>query len=496
MTKFPQADYLSDYEEAITKIESHPKNLDFKHKAVLALARMGSLDFALREFKRYGLDQVRSHEDIMALDGRLSKDLHLVTTGKTALNHARDAAEKYEAAFQDTRGYYSGVNAATMALLANMPWDIIKARINIILDILPSTESLTPEDHYFIEATRAECLLLLGEVAQAQDALRGAINFDPLNYTAHATTLKQFALILDKRQESKTWLTRFRPPLAAHFAGHLWKHIENSHENLPEMISNLVQHNDIGFGYGALAAGADILFAEALLEEGAELNVILPCNIDSFASHSVKPYGENWIARFHACLDQASSVICLPNSDRVDMADIILSARVAMGQAILRGHQLEVAPVQMLLLDLDRTNSLTQLHQMDWKGAELECFEIAFDSKVLPTSEIVAPLQNIGILLRDSNSSSLERYDTLETAIEYFKSAKSETAALHFDLAGSDRDLEIMMRHKFSGSILVSEALASYAALKFREKYKVTFAGTVSDGSVNPIRTYTLRVLG
>lgn len=492
MTKSSQADYLNDYEEAITQIESNPKDLNPKHQAVLALARMGSLDFARREFEKYCLDEVRNHEDIMALNGRLSKDSYLVATGKTALNHARDAAEKYEAAFKDTQGYYSGINAATMALLADMPWDIIKARIETVLDILPRPESLTAEDHYFIEATRAECLLLLGEIPQAQDALRGAIDFDPLNYTAHASTLKQFALILNKRQDSQTWLTKFRPPLAAHFAGHLWEHINDPQQNLPEILSDLIQQNDIGFGYGALAAGADIIFAEALLDEGAELNVVLPCNKDVFLSQSVQPYGDAWIARFHACLEQANSVICLPNDTGLDLDYITLSARIAMGQVILRGRQLDVTPVQVLMLDPERSNSMTQLHQRDWKEAGLEGLNVKLDKKVPLAPGRTAPSQNIAVLLRDSKSSGLEKYDSLEDAIEYIKRADPEISALHFDLPGSEGELDIMMKHKFTGSILASEAVASYAALKFRDRYRVTFAGNISDKSGKPIRTYTL----
>ena len=496
MKKFSQVDYLGDYETFVTQLKSNTDNLDLKHKAVLALARMGSLDFARIEFERYGLDKVRNHEDIMALNGRLSKDLYLVTTGKSALSHAQNASEKYEAAFQDTQGYYSGINAATMALLADMPWETIKARIDMILGILPPTENLTSEDHYFIEATRAECFLLLGKSNKAQDTLRGAIAFDPLNYTAHASTLKQFALILDKRQESKNWLANFKPPRAAHFGGHLWLDTDHAHQNIPEILSDLIQENDIGFGYGALAAGADILFAEALLQEGGELNAILPADIESFANYSVGPYGDDWLARFNSCLDRANSVTCLPNINVKDSAHIILSARMAMGQAILRGHQLDVAPIQVLMLDPEHSKSLTLIHQLDWKEAGLDGHEIAIDKKINLTSVKTETPKNIPILLRESKSSDFQRYDTLEEAIDHIQHAEPDMSAIHFNIPGSDGELETMMSHNFSDSILTSEVVASYAALKFKDKYKLTFAGVVSDKSGKHIRTYTLRALG
>ena len=104
MTKLMTSDYLSDYETAISQIQADHQNLEAKYQAVLALARMGSLDFACAEYKRYELDKIRHHEDIMSLGGRLSKDLYLSSSGKIALGHARESSEKYEQAFNDTQG--------------------------------------------------------------------------------------------------------------------------------------------------------------------------------------------------------------------------------------------------------------------------------------------------------------------------------------------------------------------------------------------------------
>ena len=52
-----------------------------------------------------------------------------------------------------------------------------------------------------------------------------------------------------------------------------------------------------------------------------------------------------------------------------------------------------------------------------------------------------------------------------------------------------------MMQHKVSESILTSEALASYAALKLNNTYKVTFAGTMLSETETLMRTYTLRAI-
>lgn len=177
-------DYLNSYESAVVQLRASPHSRELQHQAVLALARMGSLDFALSEYQRYGLADVRHHEDIMSLGGRLSKDLYLRATGKDATKHALNSAQKYEAAYHDTHGYYSGINSATMALLAGMPQEVIKERATLIQKALPPTENLSPTEYYFIEATRAECFLLLGKPQTAKETLQIAIQHDPLNFTA------------------------------------------------------------------------------------------------------------------------------------------------------------------------------------------------------------------------------------------------------------------------------------------------------------------------
>ena len=72
-------DYLKIYENAVLELETAPNDRNLQYRAVLALARMGSPDFALSEYERYDLSNLRHHEDIMALGGRLSKDLYLTT---------------------------------------------------------------------------------------------------------------------------------------------------------------------------------------------------------------------------------------------------------------------------------------------------------------------------------------------------------------------------------------------------------------------------------
>ncbi len=76
---------------------------------------------------------------------------------------------------------------------------------------------------------------------------------------------------------------------------------------------------DVALGYGALAAGADLLVAEALLARGAALHVVLPFGVAAFKAASVSPRGAAWLPRFDAALASAATVtIVAPDADGSD----------------------------------------------------------------------------------------------------------------------------------------------------------------------------------
>lgn len=492
-------DYIKTYEQALHALKQTPGDRELEHKAVLALARAGSTDYALREYNRYGLDKVRNHEDIMALGARLSKDLYLRSKGKAALQFAQDAAHKYEAAFQSTQGYYSGINAATMALMADMPSDMIIGRVHKVLEHLPPAENLSSEARYFIQATRAECFLLLGEKSKAQETLKQAIAFDPLNYSAHASTLKQFRLILEKRRQDQYWLFSYQPPRPLHYAGHIWDYSDQVTDDFALQVSDMIQRHDIGFGYGALAAGADIVIAEALLLEGAELNVFLPSGIDSFIEHSVRPFGDAWVPRFRACLAKAHSCTSLTDvGDGVNLDQNILSARMAMGQAILRSEYLDVSACQFLIHDSRQSGSLTTHHYEDWKAAGLEQLSVALNKDLrLGKSRKIKP-QPLTVLVKSSNQNNVQKFPSFITAItKLIAGQNGETAmfGMHFDLPGASSELEAIMSRRLEGTVLVTEPIASFVALKYGQDFKVTFAGTVLGDKGHSVRSYTLHPL-
>ena len=373
---FDEKDNMSVYQTAVTELAgldsaASPEALSYKHLAVLSLARSGATEFAQSEYERYGLTRISAHEDIMALAGRLAKDLFEASGN---IEHARDSANFYEAAFQSTSGYYSGINAATMSLIAKVPQEIVMGRAQAVLSRLSAVSGETDEARYFIYASRAEAHYILGDKTSAAAALQAALDFDPLNYTAHASTYRQFRLLAQAHGETMDWLKPLRAPLSVHFAGHLFSKIKDE-DSLCVAMSDLIQKEDIGFGYGALAAGSDIIFAEALLEEGGDLHVILPVGVDIFKAASVSALDQksatNWGARFDSCLERASSIRVLTDYEDWPDADLNnYAARISMGEACSRARTLSSKAGQVLIWDGKADSSLTAHHAQDWQSAK------------------------------------------------------------------------------------------------------------------------------
>jgi hypothetical protein len=504
---------LNAYDIAVTALREHPDSPELMHRAVLALAQAGSLDFALAEYTRYGLDTIRHHEDIMALGGRLYKDLYLSHSGKEARNYAQLSSQKYEAAFQDCGGYYAGINAATMALIGGTPDDIVHERARTILTKLPTTKNTDKKTLYFIEATRAEAHLLRAERAECETALRAALMHDPLNYPAHASTVKQFRMILDTRQETNDWLSLYCPPSAAHYTGHIFGMVGEARSDLPTLtpdqvgnlsveISDKIQTQDIGFGFGSLAAGADIIIAETMLEEGCELHIILPVAADMFKSRSVTPYGTSWEARFDMCLTHASSVETISSSKAWPTPELDqFASMIGMGSAVNKAGYFSTSAAQLLIWDEVTTGPGTATHAQNWQITGRPQHIISYPGQRASRASHASDDNHIlRISVASSGTSEPEVFDDIhqatKTALDNARTSNPPSQqGLHITLASQEDGAMIATRlanAAVPGAILVSEAFAQLLAVSHFDTYRTDYLGKIETGE----RVFSIRAKG
>lgn len=377
-----RGEVIAAYDFAVQGLQDVPGSLYFRHAAVLCLARAGAGQRARQEFINLKLDDITDDENVIALDARLWKDLALNCRGTDRHIHAEMSASLYAKAFALRSGHYPGINMATMMLLAG---EALQARKTAqrMLSLLSEQPRTQGEAAYYQAATAAEAHLLLEDVAAAIAALSVAIGCDAKNYTAHASTLRQLELIADEMGLDITALDPLRPPKVVHFTGHIFA-VDDVPANYSGAIFEALKAEQVGFGYGALAAGADIIFAECLLAMGAELHVVLPVEQASFIETSVKPFGETWVQRFHECMARATSVR-FASRDRYSGDDRVFAyaSQYAMGAAILRASSLATHAVQIAVWDgeTSKQNAGTAVDIEYWQQTKLKQTIITLEHK-------------------------------------------------------------------------------------------------------------------
>jgi hypothetical protein len=317
---------------------------------IVALARAGALDRAWQLFRAGNYDD--QGEDLAALRvrGRLLKDRAQRAEGAERRQLYEESAAAYRHSAELEAATYPLINAATLSLLAG---NRTAAAIGAA-DVLARLEAHPdePETPYYRAATRAEALLLLDREDEARAAFAEAVALAPEAWEDHASTLRQFALILAEQGRDAAWLDALRPPRSLHFGGHMAFRASRPRPALRRRIEEALAEERVHFAYGALAAGADIIIAEGVLDRGAELHLILPGGAEAFAARSVDPWGPGWRRRFDAVLARAATVRPVrPIGAEPDAAAIALADEVAMGAALMNARRLESEAVQLLVVD-------------------------------------------------------------------------------------------------------------------------------------------------
>lgn len=317
---------------------------------IIARARSGSHALAWRMFVEGGYAAITEDPAVLAVKGRLLKDQAARASGDDRRRLLLEAAAAYARAAETGNATYPLINAATLWLLAG---DASRSR-ELARQVITRVDTTPdePETPYYRAATRAEALMLLGRIDDAQSMLAEAIGLAPRAWEDHASTLRQLALILAAQGEDDGWLDPLRPPRSLHFGGHMSFYAEARSTPLTGKIAAVLAEERIGFGYGALAAGADILVAEALLAYGAELHLVIPGGMEAFAALSVDPFGAEWRRRFDAVYRRAETIRDVaPVGVQPDLEMITLAEEIAMGAALGNARRLASEAVQLLVLD-------------------------------------------------------------------------------------------------------------------------------------------------
>ena len=343
-------DMFALFERTREVIGTYPDDPQVRYLQALAMARLGDEDAALRLYERNKVEEIGS-EDAIALKGRLFKDLAVRATGERQVELFRKSSEAYRTANRMSDGYFSGINAATTALLAG---DVDDAR-KLATAIGRRPDVANPQD-YFAAASGAEAMLVRGEVEEATKLYSAARQRPDASPGMIASTARQVKLIAGKLpisdEQREQLLASIRPSPVMHYCGHMFRAGWMIEQQLVQEIGAILDETGALIAYGPLACGADILIAEAILARGGELHVVLPFGEEDFLRTSVRVGGAAWEPRYFAAREAASSVTFATQMNHVDDDELFAyCSKLVMGLAQLRAGVMHAEAFQLAVWD-------------------------------------------------------------------------------------------------------------------------------------------------
>ncbi len=328
--------FLSAHDMAMAAIVAGDETPALRHAAILALARGGGRGSALRLVDDWGL-RLSADPELAGLYPRLLKDIALESRRR---DDAAAAAAAYETLWRRTRSAWLGVNTAAMHLAAGN-------RTTCLAIARTIAETLSDTGDYWSAATHAEISLLLDEAVAAQTWLAKAEDRAGTDMSCRATTRRQLRWEAGLLGSDPGLIDTLVIPDTVHFCGLILPAAADETGLRAAVACALA---GAGYAFGSLAAGADIICAEAALALGIQVTIFLPYPAPAFVECSVRPAGEAWVARFQDCLQAIPDVRILGQTPQDDL-DYGLVSRRAMGLARLHASRLEGRALQIALWD-------------------------------------------------------------------------------------------------------------------------------------------------
>lgn len=329
--------HLGHYAEARTRAQDLLHNgadLRVKQLYALSLSKSGVPEAA----EEYLESITREHPDdpeTMGILGSIYKELFKKNQSSKYAILARDT---YDKNFQLTKSYYTGINAASMSVLAGQS----RRGKEIAQEVLAVLKD--PENDFWEAATQAEAYLLLKERPKAVEAYLHARKLAVTDWGKINSVYNQLWLLKHYLPVPNEVILAFSPPVVVAFVGHMIDHPNRSHKRFPPELEtnikialvNALRTLNAKIGYCSLACGGDILFAEAMEEVGGELNLFLPFKQSDFIDVSVRFAGEQWVERFTRLVNKYR-VTYLTQEAYEGHADLfLLQTSIIFGLSVLR----------------------------------------------------------------------------------------------------------------------------------------------------------------
>lgn len=311
--------------------------------------------------------------DALSLAGRVMKDMARATSD-TAHRRKRfgQAHDRYRRAYELSDDWYPGINAATMALLADRADEAGDLAARVIDQAAAQLQASGSKD-YWLLATLGEAHLIRGDTDQATDLYRRAVALAGDRFGDIASMRRNVELLGECREVPDPLDRLLRVGGVIVFSGHMIDHPDRIERKgmaprfpaddrlehaVAEGIGRQIDDLDAVVGYCSAACGGDLLFAEQMLNRGRELHVVLPFDRDDFYITSVD-FGTtelaDWRRRCDRVLEQA--VVHYATTERYLGDDVLFdfANRIMQGLALVRAAELGTDVTALLAYERQST---------------------------------------------------------------------------------------------------------------------------------------------
>jgi tetratricopeptide (TPR) repeat protein len=420
---------LVAYDVIAEGLRHHPTSVRLRQLQGFTLAQSGDAERAIAVMESLASEPGQSPEQLeetLAGLARVYKEQALRRSGDEATRAAAQSRDAYLRAHQLSGGYYSGINAATMALRLG-DGAAARALATIVGPIAESAvDSGPPDQRYWAAATVAESALILGDDERAIGWYRRALAYGD-EPGAVASTRRNARLIVDALHASRAAVDNvLRVPRVASIVGSVRLAADGPfpaalEAELAATISRRLDDDDVRFGFSSGAAGTDIMLLEAVAQRGGRTHIVLPYSPEEFIPDRVARAGAGpWRERFDRAVANADELVVA--TDRRFTAGTALheyAERLLFGLARVQTIALDTEIVPFVVLD-DGANALEVDARLDslrargempvlidvrsMRGARVESSTVIAN----PASDWAADTRILGILFADVvHSSSL-----------------------------------------------------------------------------------------
>lgn len=344
---------LMAYDVLAQGLKHWSNDLRLQQLLALALARSGATHRANSLLLQL-LESGQEDEETLGLLARTHKDLWTQATDPQEQScHLLLAASRYEQAYQCNGSYWTGINAATMAMLMGNQDGAktlaAEVRDRCLQQIKPPAQRSSQE--YWLLATLGEAALILREWSEAENWYGQAVQVAQGRYGDLSSSRRNATLLMQYLEGDSDRIKQWFPvPRVVVFSGHTIDRRTRLTPRFPsklelavyQAIRDRLHKLDARLGYASAACGADILFLEAILELNGEAHIVLPYEREQFIKNAVDivPDG-NWVERFERVTQQATKVIIASNRQQQE-GDVLYeyTNRLLHGLAKMRAEQL------------------------------------------------------------------------------------------------------------------------------------------------------------